>query len=177
MPFRAASFEEILCWEVLEHVEHKETLLAECHRVAAPGAKLVLSTPIRGVERFLAMLSHNYNASVLKTQHKFCQPYRSTLAQVREYFSVEAVWYAPEAFAYCLAVVLAMDRLGVLFNDAGDLVGPRVEQVDRIGRLFVKYTRPFFRIFSRLMPRWVTKSVCLQGRPLPLPEGSRIGLG
>ncbi len=44
LPFADASFELVYCKQVLEHVRHPEPLLAEVHRVLAPGGYLAGST-------------------------------------------------------------------------------------------------------------------------------------
>jgi SAM-dependent methyltransferase len=45
LPFHEGSFEGILAKDVVEHVADPRGLLREAHRVAAPGARLVLVTP------------------------------------------------------------------------------------------------------------------------------------
>ena len=45
LPFRGASFDTVLCNEVLEHVAEPARLFAEAARVMRPGAVLILSTP------------------------------------------------------------------------------------------------------------------------------------
>jgi SAM-dependent methyltransferase len=45
LPFPAASFDTVLCNEVLEHVPEPQRLFAEAARVLRPGGALVLSTP------------------------------------------------------------------------------------------------------------------------------------
>ena len=47
LPFEAASFNAINVADVLEHLADPRTALAELGRVAAPGATLVVSTPLR----------------------------------------------------------------------------------------------------------------------------------
>jgi SAM-dependent methyltransferase len=47
LPFQDGSFDAVLAFEVIEHVEDDVTLLGEMARVAKPDAVLVLSTPIR----------------------------------------------------------------------------------------------------------------------------------
>jgi SAM-dependent methyltransferase len=46
LPFADGSFDGVLAFEVLEHVEDDEGLLREIARVARPGSFLVLSTPV-----------------------------------------------------------------------------------------------------------------------------------
>ena len=45
LPFGAASFDSVLCSEVLEHVPEPARLFAEAARVLRPGGTLVLTTP------------------------------------------------------------------------------------------------------------------------------------
>ncbi len=47
LPFPAASFDLVVAFEVIEHLEEAEKLLAEARRVLAAGGKLILSTPNR----------------------------------------------------------------------------------------------------------------------------------
>lgn len=45
LPFRSASFDTVLCTEVLEHVPEPEACVAELSRVLRPGGYLILTTP------------------------------------------------------------------------------------------------------------------------------------
>jgi SAM-dependent methyltransferase len=45
LPFRSGAFDVILLIEVLEHVPNPEAVLSELRRVAAPGARLFVTTP------------------------------------------------------------------------------------------------------------------------------------
>jgi SAM-dependent methyltransferase len=45
LPFRANSFDTVLCNEVLEHVPEPSVLMAEIARVLRPGGILILTTP------------------------------------------------------------------------------------------------------------------------------------
>lgn len=46
LPIDAASFELVLCTQVLEHVPDPGAVLAECFRVLAPGGTLALTVPL-----------------------------------------------------------------------------------------------------------------------------------
>jgi SAM-dependent methyltransferase len=45
--FKDASFEMVVCSDVIEHVDDPRLMLLEIKRVLAPGGRLVISTPIR----------------------------------------------------------------------------------------------------------------------------------
>ena len=45
LPFANASYDVVLCTEVLEHTQHPEQVISELMRVAAPGARVVVSIP------------------------------------------------------------------------------------------------------------------------------------
>lgn len=45
LPFADASFEQVLCTEVLEHVSSPVALLRDIHRVLTPGGLLILTVP------------------------------------------------------------------------------------------------------------------------------------
>lgn len=47
LPFPSRSFDAVISWELIEHLPHYRTFLAEAHRVLRPGGHLVLSTPTR----------------------------------------------------------------------------------------------------------------------------------
>jgi len=49
MPFRDESFERVVSFEVLEHVEDYSRYLEECHRVLKCQGLLVISTPNKGI--------------------------------------------------------------------------------------------------------------------------------
>jgi SAM-dependent methyltransferase len=44
LPLELSNYDCVLSTQVLEHVEHPETYLAECHRVLRPGGQLILTT-------------------------------------------------------------------------------------------------------------------------------------
>ena len=47
MGFPDASFEVVVCSDVIEHVDDPQAMLREIHRLLAPGGRLVITTPIR----------------------------------------------------------------------------------------------------------------------------------
>jgi SAM-dependent methyltransferase len=161
LPFPDDSVDEILCWEVFEHIEQQDAVIDEFHRVCRPGGKLMLSTPMRHIERFLSCVSRNYRESVLETQHQNCLSPRETLRKVRRRFEIERVWYDPIAFAYCLAAARHLDRMGVRFNDAGELVGEKAEQIHHLATQAAQRTRGLWTAVNSMLPYWGTKSICL----------------
>jgi 2-polyprenyl-3-methyl-5-hydroxy-6-metoxy-1,4-benzoquinol methylase len=49
LPFEAGRFELVVCFEVIEHVESQDNVIAELARVLAPGGVLAISSPNRDV--------------------------------------------------------------------------------------------------------------------------------
>jgi len=58
LPFSDASYDYVLCTEVLEHVKDPAHFLADLHRVLHPGGKLILTVPWSAR---LHHLPHDYN--------------------------------------------------------------------------------------------------------------------
>lgn len=61
MPFPDASFDVVICSEVLEHIHDHRGVLAEIHRVLKPGGRFVASVPRAWPERLCWLLSDPYH--------------------------------------------------------------------------------------------------------------------
>lgn len=61
LPFPDASFDVVICAEVLEHVHDYRGMLAEIARVLRPGGRLAVSVPRYGPERICWWLSDAYH--------------------------------------------------------------------------------------------------------------------
>jgi SAM-dependent methyltransferase len=164
LPFDNDSVEEVVCWEVLEHIEQQDKVIDELARVCTPGATLRLSTPLMNVEKFLSVLSMNYRTSVLDKEHQNCLHPSETIRKVSRRFDIEQTWYAPEAFGLCVAAALVMDRNGVSFNSAGELVGKNADRVLRFANRVASHTAWLWRAINSVVPHWATKSICLSAR-------------
>jgi 2-polyprenyl-3-methyl-5-hydroxy-6-metoxy-1,4-benzoquinol methylase len=84
LPFAGSSFELVTAFEVIEHIRDCEKLVAEAHRVLAPGGTLVLSTPNRDAGPVLFATSwdnhvHEFTVEELtdlvKSQFGTCEVY------------------------------------------------------------------------------------------------------
>ena len=83
LPFEAARFEVVVCFEVIEHVEGQDNVVAELARVLAPDGVLVISSPNRDVypagnphhlheyvpEELRAALAAHFDHVALRRQH------------------------------------------------------------------------------------------------------------
>jgi 2-polyprenyl-3-methyl-5-hydroxy-6-metoxy-1,4-benzoquinol methylase len=57
LPYADASFDRVVCLDVIEHVYDPVRLLRECHRVTAPGGRLVVTTVNMRYLKFLISLA------------------------------------------------------------------------------------------------------------------------
>ncbi len=63
LPFKDATFDVVICSEVMEHIPDHEDAAAELLRVLKPGCLLVVSVPRGMPERICWVLSKEYNAA------------------------------------------------------------------------------------------------------------------
>ena len=62
LPFQDNSFDNIICSEVLEHIEDFEEVIKEIYRISKPGAKIGISVPRWFPEKICWSLSDDYYA-------------------------------------------------------------------------------------------------------------------
>jgi SAM-dependent methyltransferase len=67
IPFPDASFDSMICVEVLEHVPHFQTLVDEMHRVMKPGAKGCVTVPWTMRYHYVPFDYFRYTPSTLRT--------------------------------------------------------------------------------------------------------------
>jgi 2-polyprenyl-3-methyl-5-hydroxy-6-metoxy-1,4-benzoquinol methylase len=56
LPFPAAHFDVVTILAVVEHVERREALAEECHRLLVPRGRAIVTVPQQKVERILEFL-------------------------------------------------------------------------------------------------------------------------
>ena len=61
LPFKDNSFDNIICSEVLEHIEDFEKVIKEIYRISKPGAKIGISVPRWLPEKICWALSKDYH--------------------------------------------------------------------------------------------------------------------
>jgi 2-polyprenyl-3-methyl-5-hydroxy-6-metoxy-1,4-benzoquinol methylase len=83
MPYRSGSFDLIISFETIEHLQDPEGYLAECKRVLKPGSTYIVSTPDKRVHEGLRVQVPFHELEYSPEEFK---------ALVVKQFSVEAVW-------------------------------------------------------------------------------------
>ncbi|MFZ6849237.1 class I SAM-dependent methyltransferase [Undibacterium sp. RuRC25W] len=78
IPFPDASFDAVLCTEVLEHVQHYQTLVDEIHRVLKPGGHLIVTVPWSARFHYIPYDFFRYTPSSLAHMFKQFQCLRIT---------------------------------------------------------------------------------------------------
>ena len=84
LPFADNSFDAVVSFEVIEHVEDYERFLSEIHRVLKRSGKLILSTPNKEAGAFMFKTDWKYHA------HEFSK--EELLGLMNEYFASPAVY-------------------------------------------------------------------------------------
>jgi SAM-dependent methyltransferase len=69
LPFPDATFDRIVCSEVLEHIPDLEGAVAELHRVLKPGGTMAVTVPTWFPEKVCWALSHEYHAPFVPGGH------------------------------------------------------------------------------------------------------------
>ena len=132
LPFKSGSIEEILCLDVLEHIEYIP-FLKECHRIMKAGGRIHLSVPHFSACNNFDDPTHRHMFSI-KTMRFFC---RGTYE-----WRTRGFYYFDFAFSELLDPRIVFDAYGP-FNKPVSWV---VNRSDRTRRIFDSTG------FSRLLP-------------------------
>jgi SAM-dependent methyltransferase len=141
LPFRAASFDTVLCSEVLEHVPEPGRLFEEAARMLKPGGMLILSTPqVWGLHeepfdyyRFTRYgLSHLARASGLEVVevHATCGTFAMVGQRLSSFLFYSTGAYRVAAANALLRPLLALGQLLAVALDA--LAGHRGDTLDNV---------------------------------------------
>ena len=95
LPFSAGSFDAVLSFDVLEHVQNVHRTLAECHRVLKPGGMLFVVFPgyYQPIEHHLSMVSRTPCLHWFFSGRTLVRAYYEVLAERGE----DAAWYRRES--------------------------------------------------------------------------------
>ena len=91
LPFSDATFDAVLSYDVLEHVQSPRSTLAECHRVLKPGGYLCLVFPSywQPIEHHLSLVTRAPGLQYLFSGKSLVEAYNRVLASRGE----DAAWY------------------------------------------------------------------------------------
>lgn len=94
LPFESESFDAVLTFDVLEHVQSPRATLAECHRVIKPGGHLCLVFPSywQPIEHHLSLVTRTPGLQYLFSGHTLVRAYNRILASRGD----DATWYKRE---------------------------------------------------------------------------------
>lgn len=67
LPFPDASFDAVLCTEVIEHIQDPTEIIREMHRVLKPGGRLLATIPWSARFHYQPFDYHRYSPSMLQT--------------------------------------------------------------------------------------------------------------
>lgn len=87
LPLENASFDGILCLDVLEHVSNEHAVISEIKRVLKPGGTLILSVPNRGLLADLDSL--NVYARLVRATHHGRFPQEIAQTGVHRHYSIK----------------------------------------------------------------------------------------
>jgi SAM-dependent methyltransferase len=89
LPFKSASFDLLVSFETIEHLERPDQFMAECSRVLAPGGRAIISTPNKAIYNEIDP-SNPFHIHELEREEflRFC---RTQFADV-QVFSQKPLW-------------------------------------------------------------------------------------
>ena len=96
IPLGDSSVDVVVSFETIEHVPHPDRFLDECVRVLAPGGRLIISTPRKGVFEHV----NPYHCSEM-TEEEFTAAVQSRFRDCRFYTQrpTSAAWWSVRTFA------------------------------------------------------------------------------
>lgn len=114
LPFANASFDIVICSEVLEHIHDHHQAMAELERVLTPSGDLVISVPRRWPERLCWALSREYRNTPgghIRIYHRRCliRMMRSAGFRLRHFHHAHSL-HVPYWWLKCLLGVNRDDR-------------------------------------------------------------------
>ena len=124
IPEPDASFDAILCSEVLEHVPDPATVLDELARLLKPGGKLILTAPFASLVHF--------------APYHYCSGFSSFWYEhhlTQRGFKIEELTPNGDWFAYCEQELM---RLGSMARRYGDWSWPLAYVLGILGKLYFK---------------------------------------
>jgi SAM-dependent methyltransferase len=128
VPKPDASFDAILCSEVLEHVPDPIPALKEFARLVRPGGKLIMTVPFASMVHFAP---YHFSSGFSRFWHEHHLP--------RAGFEIEELTPNGDWFSFMGQEML---RLGVMARRKGDWAWPLGYMVGAAGWLYLKVARP-----------------------------------
>lgn len=127
IPEPDASFDAILCSEVLEHLPEPTKALDEFARLLKPGGRLILTAPFASLTH---LAPYHFCSGFSRYWYEHHLPSRG--------FSIEELSPNGDWFAYCRQELL---RLGPMARRSGDWIWPLAYVVGGLGMVYFKLRR------------------------------------
>jgi len=102
LPFAAQSFDEVICWEVLEHIDDKRAVLAEFHRILRRGGRVTISAALQPAELLLGKLNSKYLRTVVQGFHRHACEAQEYVAITKEFFDVRVITFDKFSMIECI---------------------------------------------------------------------------
>jgi SAM-dependent methyltransferase len=157
LPFRPGVFDAVDFWNVLEHVEEKEPLVAELSRVSRPGARMTFSAGLRRCDRVLGRISRTYRRLVTDGYHVHSASARTYLDLLSRHFRIVGVRYPSSAYVFLVEGLV--DFYGVTISESGEYLGPNGGKVLGLARRWTPFFQPLFGRLARLFREDLSQTI------------------
>jgi len=185
VPFRDGVFLRINNWDVLEHIQEKQVVVAELARVAACDAAIEISASPKAANELLGRLSRTYQRMITSDSHKWAVSSREYIDLIGRHFTVRRIVYPCAAPIFLVALLLDPFRVTIGPGEDDWFIGPNANLVLRIAYnlapfvqiLFNRLARHYYEQLSQGVAIYAVKSRASGGHQPHVEYGTPVNLG